>query len=257
MAIFNNAFVALGVGAPAGVLTELTGGSYARLALALVGDFQAGATQALAAFGAATGPVASTLTAATPTQIRAGAIFNSASGGNQLCHWGWGPPASQTLITTAFPAVTLNLTLIGTLAASYNIFSGIMTPGELLGTMNGNPMITSTNLSIVGGVLQVAVGFTASVLSIVPAVVSAAGTTQGTATPLTSQSVIVTVSGSGAGVVATLPYHKVFNRGANALLLYPASGAQFEALGANAPVSVAVGGTVEMYMTSATQGYVG
>ncbi len=148
MAIFSSSCYV----APGGALVELSGGSYARQALSLTGTFQAGATQALAAFGAAAGPTTAT-TAATPTQIRAGAIFDAVSGGNQLCYWGWPLPWSYTLITVAFPAVTLNVRLIGTIAASFNTFSGLITRGEELGRMNGNPLITSTDLSILGGLL--------------------------------------------------------------------------------------------------------
>lgn len=153
MAIFSTScYVALGVGAPGGVLTELTGGSYARQALSLVGS-PSGATQALAAFGAATGPTMSVVVGQNAKQIHSGAIFDAATGGNQLCHWGWLPPWGTTAVTTAFPAVTLSVTLIGTVAASYNIFSGSITIGELLGAMNGQPLITTSNLSIINGVL--------------------------------------------------------------------------------------------------------
>ncbi len=99
--------------------------------------------------------------------------------------------------------------------------------------------------------------FIVSVFNIVPAVVSAAGTTQGTATPLTAQNNVITICTAGAGVVATLPFHKIYSRGANPVLFYPISGAQFEGLAVNAPVSIPVGTTVEMAMTSTTQGYVG
>lgn len=93
--------------------------------------------------------------------------------------------------------------------------------------------------------------------NIVGAAVSAAGTTQGTATPLTTHTVVVTVCALNAGVIATLPYHKIYSRGANPVLFYPVSGNNFEGQGANIAVSVPVGGTVELVMTSATQGYVG
>lgn len=98
--------------------------------------------------------------------------------------------------------------------------------------------------------------FIVSTHNILPTVVSAAGTTQNTAIPLTSQSAIVTVCAPGAGVIATLPYHTVYNRSANPVLFYPASGAQFEALGVNAPVSVGVGDTAELFTTSSAQGYI-
>lgn len=96
-----------------------------------------------------------------------------------------------------------------------------------------------------------------SVLNIVPSVVSAAGTTQGTATVLTAQSNYVTVCAAGAGVVATSGYTKVYNRGANPVLVYPISSAKWEGLAVNAPVSIPVGSQAEFNMTSTTQGYVG
>ena len=99
--------------------------------------------------------------------------------------------------------------------------------------------------------------FAVSAFNVVPSAVSAAGTTQGTATSLTTHTHVVTVCAAGAGVVLTLPFHKVYSRGVNPVLVYPPSGAQFEALGANNPVSIAVGNAAEFYMTSPTQGYVG
>lgn len=96
-----------------------------------------------------------------------------------------------------------------------------------------------------------------SSLNIVPTVVSAAGTTQGTAAVLSAQSNIVTICAAGAGVVATSGYTKIYSRGANAVLVYPIPDAQWEGLAANAPISVPVGNDVECYMTSTTQGYVG
>jgi hypothetical protein len=91
----------------------------------------------------------------------------------------------------------------------------------------------------------------------VPAIVSAAGTTQGTATVLTSQLNIVTTVAAGTGVVAPAGYAKTINAGANAMLMYPPSGAQFDAVGTNSPVSVGVGGIIETIIPAATptQGY--
>lgn len=89
----------------------------------------------------------------------------------------------------------------------------------------------------------------------VPAAVSAAGTTQGTATVLTSQFNVVTTVAAGTGVVATSGYTKIWNAGANALLVYPIGSAQLDTDGTNVAVSVAVGGVVEIIMTSSAQGY--
>lgn len=96
-----------------------------------------------------------------------------------------------------------------------------------------------------------------STLNVIPAVITAAGTTQGTGTVLTAQSNIVTVCAAGAGVVATAGYTKIYSRGTDAVLVYPILGAQWEGLAANAPISVPVGNDIECYMTSTTQGYVG
>ena len=78
---------------------------------------------------------------------------------------------------------------------------------------------------------------------------SAAGTTQGTATAISKTNSVFTTVASGAG--ATLPNlapvngafaeFTVVNAGANALLLYPASGNTINALAANAALSVAAG----------------
>ena len=74
---------------------------------------------------------------------------------------------------------------------------------------------------------------------------------------LTAQINIVTVCAAGAGVKATAGYTKIYNRGANPVLVYPISSAQFEDYGTNNPVSIPGGGQAEIWMSSATQGYVG
>jgi hypothetical protein len=89
--------------------------------------------------------------------------------------------------------------------------------------------------------------------------VSAAGTSQGTATLLTTYNNIATTVASGTGVQidsTQLVIHRVVNRGANPLLVYPPSGVQFETQSANAPITLPVGSTVEMVITSLTQAYI-
>ena len=73
---------------------------------------------------------------------------------------------------------------------------------------------------------------------LVATAVSAAGTTQGTATTLTAQCSTVTTVASGAGVIlhpllASAEEQVVFNGGANALKVYPVSGMQINALPVN------------------------
>lgn len=89
----------------------------------------------------------------------------------------------------------------------------------------------------------------------VPVVVSAAGATQGTATVLSSQFNIVTLVAPGTGVIATAGFTKIWNAGANNLLVYPISLAQFDAIGTNLPITIPVGGAAEIVMASGVQGY--
>lgn len=88
------------------------------------------------------------------------------------------------------------------------------------------------------------------------AVLAAAGTTQGTAAAITTQTVVVTVS-SGAANGVILPVVgvgtpiNVWNRGSVTLNVYPQSGQTIEALGANNPAQIAVGGKAEFISTTA------
>lgn len=75
--------------------------------------------------------------------------------------------------------------------------------------------------------------------------ISAAGTSQGTATELTATDNEVTTVASGAGVVlasklAAGDEQTVFNAGANALKVYPPSGFRIRPLAANAAMTLPV-----------------
>lgn len=94
------------------------------------------------------------------------------------------------------------------------------------------------------------------VASTAPAVVAAAGTTQGTATVLSAQFNIITTVAAGTGVVANSTYTKIWNFGANDLKVYPLPTMQFNTEGTNIPILVPVGGVVETIMIpGGTQGY--
>ena len=74
--------------------------------------------------------------------------------------------------------------------------------------------------------------------------VSAAGTTQGTATELTAADNELTTVAAGSGValasaIAAGDSQTVFNAGANAVKVYPPSGMKINALAANAPMLLA------------------
>lgn len=80
--------------------------------------------------------------------------------------------------------------------------------------------------------------------------VTAAGSTQGTATPVSAVNVIVTTAAASTGVI--LPPAEpgaevvVKNLGANAVNVYPAVGGAINALAANAAFSVAAAGQVRL-----------
>ena len=91
------------------------------------------------------------------------------------------------------------------------------------------------------------------------ATVSAAGTNQGTATAITADNVVITTAASGTGVVlptaAAGRRIRIDNKGANAVSIYPASGATIDALAANAAISLPVDGVMEFSASSSTQWY--
>ena len=75
--------------------------------------------------------------------------------------------------------------------------------------------------------------------------ISAAGTTQGTATELTAADNEITTAAAGSGCVlsselAAGDEQSVFNAGANAVKIYPPSGMKINALAANAAMLLAV-----------------
>ena len=88
--------------------------------------------------------------------------------------------------------------------------------------------------------------------------ISAAGTTQGTATELGAAVSEVTTVAAGAGVVLSASLaagdeQAVFNAGANAVKVYPPSGFKINALATNAPMLLATNTGVLFECVSATR----
>jgi hypothetical protein len=88
--------------------------------------------------------------------------------------------------------------------------------------------------------------------------ISAAGTTQATATVLTAQDNDVTTVASGSGVVPTNLFSQgeeitIFNSGANALKVYPMSGFQINALPTNQAMTLATNTGVMFRCVSSTR----
>jgi len=88
--------------------------------------------------------------------------------------------------------------------------------------------------------------------------ISAAGTTQGTATLLLSENSDVGTVASGAGVILSTflspgELQTVFNSGANALKVYPPSGFSINALPANAAMTLSTNTGVLFCCVSTTR----
>jgi hypothetical protein len=126
--------------------------------------------------------------------------------------------------------------------------------GTGLTSSGGNLLVdTSTVMTFAGGTFTGYVGF------LVASNVSAAGTVQGDATLLAAQYNVITTVGSGAGVILpasiTNKPIKIRNNGANALKIYPNSGAAINGLSANAAATLGINTSVEIIATSGTQWY--
>lgn len=90
------------------------------------------------------------------------------------------------------------------------------------------------------------------------AAVTAAGSTQGTATALTASYNVITVAAANSGVVLPVPASPgwsvtIVNRGANPLNVYPNAGGAIDGAGANAAIVVPVNDVLIVQNSSATQ----
>ena len=96
----------------------------------------------------------------------------------------------------------------------------------------------------------------AAILLDVGTSISAAGTTQATATALTNTLNGVTTAAAGSGVVlyggSAGDSQTVYNGGANAVNVYPPSGAKINGLATNSPHLLATNTACEFWFLSAT-----
>lgn len=98
-------------------------------------------------------------------------------------------------------------------------------------------------------------------ISSINAALSAAGTTQGTATALTKDINNVTSSTAGTQLGVILPSAiagmeiTILNNSANTINIYPATSAQINALGANNPLTLTAGSRSRVVATTSTQWY--
>ena len=156
-------------------------------------------------------------------------------------------PLVNSAFSTNFATGALNATLLGgtlTTAAQPNITStGTLTSA----TISGN-ITAQANINMTGYVIRS-----------VATSISAAGSTQGTATAITKEIDVVSTVASGAGVILPTAVAgmaiTITNTSANSLLVYPATGAQINALGTNVGYAQASGSTLQFVAPTTTQWY--
>ena len=150
-------------------------------------------------------------------------------------------------VSGATGAVTISNTGVTSLAGTANQITASASTGAIT--------LSTPATFVAPGTIQDTTGMKYSTTGSI----SAAGTTQGTGTALTTSYNIVTTVASGTGVV--LPAGSaglrvvVVNKGANSLNVYPASGAAIDSAATNAAVVLPVNGTATYEALSATQWY--
>jgi hypothetical protein len=130
--------------------TELSGGSYARLACGFTGTALSGLTQTTTAWVVATAP-----TPAVP--ILYGVIFDSLTLGNPVAYWNWSQPYTTSL--TAMPIQTINISFMSYIQNALNMAllggqgssGSLIDAGSQIGFVGGQPLLAGSRLGIVAG----------------------------------------------------------------------------------------------------------
>lgn len=161
------------------------------------------------------------------------------------------------LLTVTGNATVGNLITVGSVNATGTVSGGILSGGSATITGNGNVgNLYSSGLANATGNIFSNANVIANVyfVSSVANLVAAAGTTQATGTQLGNAINLITTVPASTGVVlpaAIIGLRIVVrNAGANALNVYPATGAQINALGINAAYSLATNTSIEFFCTT-------
>jgi hypothetical protein len=161
------------------------------------------------------------------------------------------------LLTVTGNATVGNLITVGSVNATGTVSGGILSGGSATITGNGNVgNLYSSGLANATGNIFSNANVIANVyfVSSVANLVVAAGTTQATGTQLGNAINLITTVPASTGVVlpaAIIGLRIVVrNAGANALNVYPATGAQINALGVNAAYSLATNTSIEFFCTT-------
>ena len=173
--------------------------------------------------------------------------------------------ANATIAGTVTAAAQGNITSVG-------ILSSVSVSGNAnIGNIGTSGLITVTGNANIGNIGTATVTATGNItganiitssyhIRSVSTSITAAGTTQGTATALTKEiNVVSTVSAGANGVVLPTAVAgmvlTITNSSATALNVYPASGGQINALGTNIGLSQPGAATLQFVAPTATQWY--
>ncbi len=211
-----------------------------------------------------TGSTTHTVTLPNVTTLVLGQSFlitNNSSGAVTVQSFG----ANTIVIVAAGSSNILTCVLItGTSAASWTYTVSVT---SITGT--ANQITAGTGVTLSTPSTFITPGSAASTTSLTvgtlfyegtSASVSAAGTTQGTATALTNSYIVVTTAAANSGISLPLPTTAglaitIINKGANPLNVYPATSGAIDAAGTNIAVSLGVNGTATYQAASTTQWY--
>jgi hypothetical protein len=157
-------------------------------------------------------------------------------------------------------------TLASSTGAQTSSFGAGATTSGTLKTLNiGTAGVSGSTTAInIGSAVSGATSTTTLnglVIDSISAAVSAAGTTQGTATGLVSNInnvTVVTAAAAGVRLPTAVAGMRILVRNsdsADVLSIYPATGGTINALAANAAFTIIAGATIELMATTATQWY--
>ena len=167
----------------------------------------------------------------------------------------------STVTTVAGLSSVTSTTFVGALTGAATTAGSATTAGTVTTAAQGNitSVGTLTSMTSSGNVQGANVIATSYHIRSVNAAVSAAGSTQGTGTALTTEFNRVSTVASGAGVVLPTAVAGmaivIVNTSANTLLVYPASGAAVNSLATNVGYSQTTLATLQYIAISSTQWY--
>lgn len=191
-----------------------------------------------------------TVTTAAITPAAIGALTNAST------ITAGGPTGSSSVV----PVITYNATgqLTSVTTATITAASIGAAASNATLTLGSTTLTLGNTTSTVAGLTLTAPVLNNSVQQVTGGI-SAAGSTQGTATSITADINVVTTTAASTGVVLPTPTAgrsmTVINRGANALAVYPASGGTIDGLAANAAFTLPVNGSMTFSASTTTQWY--